>query len=71
MVDTESDQYKKPINDEGYSEGLTPYANNYTSSKITPNSLTPSTSTNNNNYTPMEEVKNGINKNEIYWWAVF
>ena len=60
MVDTESDQYKKPINDEGYSEGLTPYENNYTSSQITP----PSTSNNNNNYTPMEEVKNGINKNE-------
>ena len=34
MVDTESDQYKKPINDEGYSEGLTPYENNYTSSQI-------------------------------------
>ena len=60
MVDTESDQYKKPINDEGYSEGLTPYENNYTSSQITP----PSTSNNNNNYTPMEEVKNGITKNE-------
>ena len=64
MVDTESDQYKKPINDEGYSEGLTPYANNYASSQITPNSITPSTSTNNNNYTPMKEVKNDITKNE-------
>ena len=64
MVDTESDQYKKPINDKGYSEGLTPYENNYTSSQITPNSLTPSSSTNINNYTPMKEVNNGITKFE-------
>ena len=64
MADTESDQYKKPINDKGYSEGLTPYENNYTSSQITPNSLTPSSSTNINNYTPMKEVNKGITKFE-------
>ena len=67
MVDIEYTKYKKQNNEEGNYEGLTPCENNYTSSQYKSNSLTPSSSTNNNNYTPMEVIqKDNLKKDPLY-----